>query len=206
MLDLPSKTQVDKKIPKQRFYENMVISPSAKRVFVEQIRHITWLHKIAPSTVNVAVGLIVTEIEIFKIDISKKDFDISILRQIDNAIPYHNIYLLSYENDVQAWIRFRSEKGTFVKYYNSKWIPKNEFTLLIKGLDIDVVYESMVEQISGIKREKDLSLTESLQKEERIRRTKKEIEQLEGQARNEKQPKKKFELVQKINILREALK
>ena len=65
MLGLPKSTEFNRRIPKQKFYENLTVSPALKRVFVEQIRVIWWRNKIAPSTTNLAAGETVTEIEVF---------------------------------------------------------------------------------------------------------------------------------------------
>ena len=37
MLDLPVSTEFNKRIPKQKFYENIAVTPAMKRAFVEQI-------------------------------------------------------------------------------------------------------------------------------------------------------------------------
>ena len=63
MLGLPERTEFNKRIPKQKFYENMDVSPALKRVFVEQIRIIYWRNKLAATTMNIAAGEEVTEIE-----------------------------------------------------------------------------------------------------------------------------------------------
>ena len=56
MLNFPKSTEFDKRIPKQKFYENMNITANLKRIFVEQIKGISWTNKIAASTINVADG------------------------------------------------------------------------------------------------------------------------------------------------------
>ena len=38
MLGLPKSTEFNRRIPKQKFYENLTVSPAVKRIFVEQIR------------------------------------------------------------------------------------------------------------------------------------------------------------------------
>ena len=43
MLGLPERTEFNKRIPKQKFYENIDIPHTLKRVFVDQIRIIYWL-------------------------------------------------------------------------------------------------------------------------------------------------------------------
>ena len=67
MLGLPRSTEFNKRIPKQKFYENLTVSPALKKVFVDQIRVIYWKNKIAASTVNIAPGSDVTELEVFEV-------------------------------------------------------------------------------------------------------------------------------------------
>ena len=65
MLGLPRSTEYGKRIPKQKFYDNLSISSDLKRVFVEQIATVYWSNKISADTLNVAAGEIVKEIEVF---------------------------------------------------------------------------------------------------------------------------------------------
>ena len=65
MLGLPKSTEFNKRIPKQKFYENIAVTPAMKKAFVEQIRIIYWRNKIAATTLNLAAGEQVTEIEVF---------------------------------------------------------------------------------------------------------------------------------------------
>lgn len=48
MLGLPKSTAFNKRIPKQKFYDKLTVSPALKRVFIEQVKSIHWRHKIAP--------------------------------------------------------------------------------------------------------------------------------------------------------------
>ncbi len=72
MIGLPKTTEFNKRIPKQKFYENMDITPVLKKVFVEQVKTIYWKNKIAASTVNIAAGTEVTELEVFEIRLNEK--------------------------------------------------------------------------------------------------------------------------------------
>ena len=89
MIGLPESTEFNRRIPKQKFYDNLSVSPKLKRVFTEQIKAIYWRNKIAPTTMNIAAGATVNEIEIFEVRLNAPQFDISVLRQIDKEIPYH---------------------------------------------------------------------------------------------------------------------
>ena len=79
MFGLPQSTEYGKRIPKQKFYDNLNVSPALKRVFVEQIKVIYWRNKIAPSTLNIAAGEAVSELEVFEISLSQKNLDQSLL-------------------------------------------------------------------------------------------------------------------------------
>ena len=96
MLGLPKSTEFNRRLPKQKFYENLTITPTLKNRFVEDIRVIYWRNKIAASTMNLAAGQNVTEIEVFEICLSTQTVNEAILRQIDREIPYHILFLLEY--------------------------------------------------------------------------------------------------------------
>lgn len=97
MLGLPKSTEFNKRIPKQKFYDNLTVSPTLKRSFVDQIRVIYWRNKIAASTVNIAAGEEVTELEVFEISLNQQSLDENVLKQIDKEIPYHILFILSFE-------------------------------------------------------------------------------------------------------------
>lgn len=94
MIGLPKTTEFSKRIPKQKFYENMNISPALKKIFVEQVKIIYWRNKIAASTTNLAPGTNITELEVFEVRLNNQEIDENLLRQIDKTIPYHILFLL----------------------------------------------------------------------------------------------------------------
>ena len=102
MLGLPSTTEYNKRIPKQKFYENLSVTPALKRIFVEQIQNVVWANKIAPTTMSVSGGKDVTEIEVFRISLNTETLDESALRQMDKQIPYHILYVLEYNEKYQV--------------------------------------------------------------------------------------------------------
>ncbi len=211
MLGFPQTTEFNKRIPKQKFYENLDVSPALKRVFVEQIKLIHWRNKLAESTLNIAPGQAVTEIEVIEIKLTQPQLDEAVLRQIDKEIPYHILFVLSYGNKVQAWTGYKeaaeSGKKAFKvnKYYHTEWMLEDELILDIEGLNMDAVWDNFIIQIGGVELEQGNDLAEQIAVDERKEKLIKEIEKLEKQARNEKQPNKKFELAQKVKALKEKL-
>ena len=112
MLRLLKSTEFNKRIPKQKFYDNLTVSPTLKRSFVDQIRIIYWANKIAPSIVNLAEGKNVTEIEVFLIRLNQKTLDDNVLKQIDREIPYHILFILEQDGRYKAVIGYKEAAGS----------------------------------------------------------------------------------------------
>ena len=112
MLGLPKSTEFNKRIPKQKFYDNLTVSPTLKRSFVDQIRIIYWANKIASSTVNLAEGKNVTEIEVFHIRLNQETLDENVLKQIDREIPYHILFVLEYDGKYKAVMGYKEAAGS----------------------------------------------------------------------------------------------
>lgn len=127
MLGFPRTTEYNKRVPKQKFYENIDISPALKRAFVEQIRLIYWRNKLAASTMNVAEGKAVTEIEVLELKLYQPGLDEAVLRLIDTSLSYHILFILEYDGRYQAWISYKeaaSGASAFRvhRYYHTDWL------------------------------------------------------------------------------------
>lgn len=213
MLGLPKSTEFDRRIPKQKFYENLTVTPEIKRIFVEQIKTIYWRNKIAPTTLNLAEGKTVTEIEIFEIRLEEAKLDEAVLRQIDKEVPYHIVFLLEHEGKYQAWTAYKeaasSGNNAFKvgTYYHTDWLNEGELPIKIDGLDIDKVYENFVRQIAGdiLKSDKQESLQDAVLRDEKRQELKKQITILQTKVRRERQLNKQVllnaELKRLINEL-----
>ena len=202
MLGLPTTTEYNKRIPKQKFYENLSVTPALKRIFVEQIQNVIWANKIAPATISVSEGKEVTEIEVFKICLNAGTLDESALKQMDKQIPYHILFVLEYNEKYQVWIGYKEVSGgdnafKVNKYYHTDWLAEQDLQIKIDGLDMDSIYANLVRQIGGIEKGNE-TLCEQIADREYREKLEKEIAKLEKLARAEKQPKKKIELVSRI--------
>lgn len=214
MLGLPVTTEFNRRIPKQKFYENLTVSPALKRVFVDQIKVIYWRNKLAPTTLNIGAGEQVTELEVFEIQLKEPSLDEAVLRQIDREVPYHILFVLTCEGKAQAWIGYKQAAASGTNafkvdtYYHTDWMQEDELPLRLDGLTTDAAYESYVRQIAGDRLNATDSaeeLKDTVERDLQRQKLEKEIAKLEKRARTEKQPKKRFELYQKLQKLKEGL-
>ena len=212
MIDLPRTSAYGCIIHKAKFYEKMTVSPQLKRVFVEQIERITWQSKIAPSTVNIAPGEQVQEIEVFVIRLNQRSLDTKVLSQIDKEIPYHILFLLQYGDEQQAWIAYKEQttSGTFKPdvYYHTQWLPQEARPLKLMGLNMDALYENLIRQVAGdrLAGESDTyDIQESIQRDKRRQRLQREIDALAKKVQAEKQFNRQVALNERLIKLREEL-
>lgn len=214
MIGLPKTTEFNKRIPKQKFYENMDISPVLKKGFVEQVKIIYWRNKIAASTTNLAAGNDVTELEVFEVRLSSPVLDDSLLRQIDKEIPYHILFLLEYQGKYQAWIGYKEAAASGNKafkvngYYHTEWLTEDELPLKLEGLNVDAVYENFVRQIAGDKLKREdvgETLKESVARDEQKQALQKQIATLQAKIRKEKQLNKQMQMNTELKKLKKEL-
>lgn len=216
MLGLPKTTEFDKRIPKQKFYENISVTPALRRIFIDQIKVVYWRNKIAPSTMNLETGSNVMEIEVFEVKLNSVPLDVSVLRQIDKEIPYHIVFLLEYEGKYQAWTAYKEKASggnnafKVDTYYHTDWLSADELILKLDGLNMDTVYENYVRQIAGdtlcaVSGEEPESLKESVERDKRIQKLQKQIDTLQVKVRREKQLNRQMELNAEIKQLRKEL-
>lgn len=214
MIGLPKTTEFNKRIPKQKFYENMDVSPALKKVFVEQVKIIYWRNKIATSTTNLATGNDVTELEVFEVRLNSPVLDDGLLRQIDREIPYHILFLLEYQGKYQAWIGYKEAAASGNKafkvngYYHTEWLTEDELPLKLEGLSVDAVYENFVRQIAGDKLKSETSgesLKESVARDEQKQALQKQIDTLKAKIRKEKQLNKQMQMNNELKKLKKEL-
>ncbi len=214
MIGLPKSTEFNRRIPKQKFYENISVSPTLKRVFIDQIKVIYWRNKVATTTMNLAAGDTVTELEVFEIKLNGQQLDESVLRQIDKEIPYHILFLLEYDGKYQAWTAYKEAAASGSNafkvgtYYHTDWLSETELPLKVEGLSIDKVYENFVRQIAGDVLQAATpqeSLKESVARDDRRDALQKQINKLQTKIRKEKQLNRQMEMNAELKKLRREL-
>lgn len=208
MLNLPASAAFNRRIPKQKFYEELPLTPALRRVFVGQINAIWWRSKIAPATANLAPGRAVAELEVFELQLAQPSLDEGVLRAIDKRIPYPILYLLTCDGRCQAWIGYQpaGQAGAQV-YYHTAWQPQEDLMLELRGLDTDAAYENFVRQIAGgaLNAPAAEPLQQSIARDQRRRALEKQITVLQNKIRREKQLNRQVELNGELKRLRKEL-
>ena len=213
MFGFPKTTEFNRRIPKQKFYEHLEVTPALRKVFVEQIRTIYWRNKLATDTTNLAAGNTVTELEVFEIQLNQSTLDEAVLRQIDREIPYHILFVLTYGDKAQAWIGYKeaAASGTAAfkvdRYYHTEWTAADKLSLRLEGLNMDAVYEGLVRQIAGdaLTDTGGKTLKEAVDHSKERAALEKKIAAQEKKIRNEKQFNRQVEMNAELKRLKREL-
>lgn len=214
MLNLPSTTAFGRRIPKQKFYDNIDVSPEVKRLFIDQIRLITWAHKLSAQTMNLADGQAVQEIEVFHIKLLGDTLDPRVTEQMDKQIPYHILFVLERPDGmVQLVIRYKeaAQAGEnafrLQKSYATDWQNINELSLPVNALDMDSLYESIVRFVAGdaLTAAPDENLKTAIKQTQAQENLRRQLEQLKSHMKKEKQLSRQMELRRQIKQLEKQL-
>lgn len=199
MLGLPKATEVNKPLTKKAIYAKFQMNNSEKEKIDADISRITIVNEISEARTNIKAGEKVKIFFVLNIALKRKTFNESTITKLSKLIPQNILMVLSFEDEAKLAV-------DHVKLIQSEWVSKEELKVHLKGLDLDQVWENIIVQIGNVQIDEGNSLEEQILQNEQIERIKKEITKLEKQARSEKQPKKKFELVQQINNFKRKLK
>ncbi len=213
MINLPERTYYNKRIPKQKFYDNLKVNSRLERQFTTEIESIYWKYKLSSETLNISAGKSVQEIEIIEITVRQQGISDNIIETIDRELPYHILFVLRYQNLVQLWISYKesskNREGKFKvdSYYCSEWTKPDELKISIEGLTLDKVYENLIMQIAGdkLKHAEDIDLKAAVSKAKETEKLEKQIQQLENKIAREKQFNRQVKLMGELRRLKSQL-
>lgn len=200
MLGLPASTEIHKLITRKRVYEHFGADMSAERRkrFEADIARMVLTNEASPVSINLPAGEQVQSFFVLQVTLKGKEFDAQNIALLARLFGQRLVMMLEYEGRQ----RLALWQG---RLYMTEWVDAGAWTLPLTGLNLDQAWEHIVAQIAGIDREPGRDLDEQLAQAAQREKLQKEIARLEKQARAERQPKKKFELVQKIKAYRQNL-
>lgn len=213
MFQLPSSTLVNRKIPKNKFYEKLQANHHLKELFTEQVESIIWKHKLSKDTIRLEPKEDIEEIQIFEIHLKEQTYSLDLLRSIDKAIPYPILHILMYEDQAKLAIAYKERNQTddnrsvVRSYHETDWQPVESIELnILQGLDLKAVYENIIRQLLPIKVKPEIELSAVLERQAQIDKLTQECQRLESKIRAEKQFNKKVELNMELQRKRKELK
>lgn len=188
MLGLPKATEMSKQLPKKAIYAKFQMNTAAKEKIDADISRLTIVGEIAPNKVNIPAGDEVKNFFVLLISLKRKEFDEKTIVTLSKLIPQNILFVLEYGGESKLAIYH-------TKIMQTDWKLTGEQRIELHGLNLDKVWENMIVAVGGVEIEQGNTLDEQIEVNEKRQKLEKEIAKFEKQARTEKQPKKKFEMV-----------
>lgn len=195
MLGLPKNTELNKPLPKTAIYAKFQMSAAEKAKVDADISRLVIVNEVSAAKLNLAAGETVQTFFVLQVVLKRKEFSEKTLIALSRLIPQKMVLLLEHEGQAKLAVYH-------TKLLQTRWCDPTALRLDIKGLTMDAVWENVVVQVGGIQMQSGNTLEQQIASDEQRAKLEKEIARLKKLARAEKQPKKKFALVQRINILR----
>lgn len=199
MLGLPKATELSKQLPKNAIYAKFQMNTAEKAKIDADISRITIVNEVSAEKVHIAAGNQVKSFFVLLVALKKKDFDDKTIITISKLIPQNMLLILECGDEAKL-ATYHS------KLMQTEWKRKEALSVEVKGLNLDSVWENIIMQIGGITIDQGNTLDEQIAADEYRQKIEKKIAKLEKQARAEKQPKKKFELAQRVKALKKLIK
>lgn len=195
MFGLPQSTELNRQIPKKSVFDKFKMNKEDKAKFEEDINKLSIVGEVSPRAINIAIGENVTAFYVVIVSLRTREYDQKNIIKLLKLIDQNMLLILGYESMARLAV-YRS------KLMQSEWIPLQELTIKLIGLNLDAVWENIIVQVGNIEVEQGNTLDEQLLIDVERAKLQHKIEQLEREARREKQPRKKFELAQEAKRLK----
>lgn len=194
MLGLPKSTDLSQALPKASIFAKFDLRSSQKDRFDEDISRMAIVNVISQRTIPaLPPGEKVESIYVLEVLLKKQDYDPRNIQLLSKLIPQNILFLLRYENKVQLAI-------FHTKLLTSAWGPEPE--VILSGLDLDAVWESIVKMVGTIEVEEGNTLEEQIHYDEARAKLLKRINDLEEKSRAEKQTRRRLEMFEELQKLK----
>lgn len=141
MIELPSTTRIARRMPKERFYEQLKLTGRQRESFVRLIDSIAIENSIKPSTMKIADGQNVHEIFLLEIALKEETLPSVAVEAIAKANPHKILFLCSY-GDAEAYAVYRQGK-----VWATKWLKSDGAKLVLRGDSLDSLWDSLCSQV-----------------------------------------------------------
>jgi hypothetical protein len=154
LYDWPRASAFGRVIPKNKIYDHTGANTALKDIFVREVDQITWSHKLAPETVNLAATKQVAEIQVFRIAARTATLERDVLRAIDKAIPFPLIFEVVHACRVRLAAAYKrpseadSARWVVGDYFEGDWLPEDAPRApLPVALNMGALYERLLEPL-----------------------------------------------------------
>ncbi len=197
MLGLPKSTEIKpKQLPKKAIFEKFALKPAQRDHFDADISKMVIVNAISQNTLPaLQKGETVDTIYVIEVVLKKPNYDEKNIQMLSKLIHQKILFALHFEDEVQMAIYH-------TKLISGSWTKEDAIELQLVGTTTDIVWDNLVKTIGGIEVAEGNTLAEQIAINDAREKLRLQILALEVKARQEKQPRKKLEMFNELQILK----
>ena len=200
MLGLPKSTEIAQQLPKKAIFQKFELKPAQRDHFDADISRLTLVNAISQNKLPaLQKGETIETIYVVDVALKRPNYDPKNIQILSKLIPQKMLFALHYEDEIQLAIYH-------TKLICGSWVPADAYELELVGTTTDLVWENLVKTIGGIDVEEGNTLIEQIVIDEEREKIQRQIEALENKSRLERQPRRKLEMFEQLQKLRERVK
>ena len=199
MYGLPISTERKRQLPKKAIYAKFDLTTAQREGFDADVARIDIVAMVSPVTIPaLSEGVEVKEFYVLDVQMKHKAYDARNILLLTRLIAQNMVFALRYEGQVQFAI-------FHTRLFTTAWQPVEHATLPLSGLNLDAVWENIVKVIGHIEVTDGQTLTEQIADNDQRAKLLAQIATLERKMVNEKQPRRKRELFERIKKLKDQI-
>lgn len=200
MLGLPKSTEIAQQLPKKAIFQKFELKPAQREHFDADISKLTLVNAISQNKLPALQrGVHIETIYVVDVALKRPNYDPKNIQMLSKLIPQKMLFALHFEDEIQLAIYH-------TKLICGSWVPADAYELELVGTTTDLVWENLVKTVGGIEIEEGNSLVEQIVIDEEREKIRRQIEALETKSRLERQPRRKLEMFEQLQKLRERVK
>ena len=196
MLGLPKSTEISRQLPKKAIFQKFELKPAQRDRFDADISKMVIVNAISQDTLPaLQKGETIQTIYVIEVVLKRPNFDEKNIQMLSKLIPQKILFALHYEDEIQLAIYH-------TKLISGSWTKADAIELQLQGTTTDTVWDNLVKTIGGIEVAEGNTLAEQIAINDAREKLRLQILALEVKARQEKQPRKKLEMFNELQILK----
>lgn len=197
----PARAEVNRTLPKGKFYEYGSVSAKVREYFVSQVGKIALQYVFAPVTTNLQPKDGVPEFHVFSLDLKTPEFNLDVLRCMDEVWRFPIIFELLYDGKIKVIAAYKrvsvadGSRWVLSDYFSTEWLPGDvPRTAMPLALDLGSLYEQVLKRLIPLSERPLENLADLVARSEMVRSKQREVEKTASKLAKEKQFNRKVEI------------
>ncbi len=198
MLGLPERTELSRQLSKQLVYKKCSLSGSQQDRFDQDVSRMFIVNEVSPRTVAIPEGAETKLFFVLRVDLKTADYDKKNIELLSKVVPQHLLLVLQFEGKARLAV-FRQV------LMQTEWLNVDDFKITLDGSDLDQIWQHVIMTIGLFELHDGNDIDKQIEVDERRRKLLAQIDVLQKKAMREKQPRKKWEIMQQVKELKQQI-